>query len=78
MYQPIFFFCYPQARNVFRYRPDYLDYWPLVKKFDSDSNELWIGTRNGLTYLNLERHSFRTFLPEANNPGSLGDSEIRS
>ncbi len=47
-------------------------------EFDSDSNELWIGTRNGLTYLNLERHSFRTFLPEVNNPGSLGDSEIRS
>ncbi len=47
-------------------------------EFDSDSNELWIGTRNGLTYLNLERHSFRTFLPEADNPDSLGDSEIRS
>ncbi|UII77294.1 ATP-binding protein [Flagellimonas sp. HMM57] len=47
-------------------------------EFDSDSNELWIGTRNGLTHLNLERHSFRTFLPEAGNPDSLGDSEIRS
>ncbi|MBS9462789.1 response regulator [Flagellimonas sp. 389] len=47
-------------------------------EFDSDSNELWIGTRNGLTHLDLERHSFRTFLPEADNPNSLGDSEIRS
>ncbi len=47
-------------------------------EFDADNNHLWIGTRNGLTLLDLENHSFRTFLPEQDNENSLQDSEIRS
>nr|WP_299074414.1 two-component regulator propeller domain-containing protein [uncultured Allomuricauda sp.] len=47
-------------------------------EFDSDSNNLWIGTRNGLTKLDIETHNFETFLPEKNNPNSITDHEIRS
>lgn len=47
-------------------------------EFDSDSNSLWIGTRNGLTRLDIETHNFETFLPEKNNPYSIGEHEIRS
>ncbi|MEP3383114.1 MAG: two-component regulator propeller domain-containing protein, partial [Flavobacteriaceae bacterium] len=47
-------------------------------EFDSNSNSLWIGTRNGLTKLDIETHSFETFLPEKNNPNSIEDHEIRS
>ncbi|NAS12992.1 hybrid sensor histidine kinase/response regulator transcription factor [Poritiphilus flavus] len=47
-------------------------------EFDSDNDHLWIATRNGLTLLDLQNHSFRTFLPEQGNENSLQDSEIRS
>ena len=47
-------------------------------ELDESTNELWIGTRNGLTLLNLDSHKFRTFLPDKNNPNSLRDKEVRS
>ncbi|GAA3638187.1 two-component regulator propeller domain-containing protein [Flavivirga jejuensis] len=45
---------------------------------DEDSNNLWIGTRKGLTLFKTDTQKFTTFLPEANNPNSLPDEEIRS
>lgn len=45
---------------------------------DEASNNLWIGTRKGLTLFKTDTHKFTTFLPEANNPSSLPDEEIRS
>jgi len=42
------------------------------------SNEMWIGTRNGLTRQDLKTCRFETFLPEKNNPNSLPDAEIRA
>ncbi|WP_299552298.1 hybrid sensor histidine kinase/response regulator transcription factor [Seonamhaeicola sp.] len=47
-------------------------------KLDNGSNNLWIGTRNGLTRLNLLTNTFTTFLPDVNNNFSLPDKEIRS
>lgn len=47
-------------------------------EFDPKSNALWIGTRKGLTLLDMETHHFETFLPEKNNPNSIEDYEIRS
>ncbi len=49
-----------------------------VLKLDEAKNSLWIGTRKGLTRLNLETHVFTTFLPDDNNPSSIPDEEIRS
>lgn len=46
-------------------------------ELDEDLDNLWIGTRNGLTLLNLETHKFSTFLPDENNPNSIPDKEIR-
>lgn len=47
-------------------------------ELDHENNNLWIGTRNGLTLLELEKNLFTTFLPEKGNPKSLADNEIRS
>ncbi|MGS0527753.1 ligand-binding sensor domain-containing protein [Zobellia nedashkovskayae] len=47
-------------------------------EFNKETNQLWIGTRNGLTLLNLNTYKFKVFLPEANNAWSLPDKEIRS
>jgi len=49
-----------------------------VLKLDSNSNELWIGTRKGLTRLELDTHAFTTFFDNKNTPNSLPDEEIRS
>lgn len=46
--------------------------------FDEDSDVMWIGTRGGLTKLNLRIHQFTTFLHEKDNPKSIPDSEIRA
>ncbi|MGQ1948261.1 two-component regulator propeller domain-containing protein [Geofilum sp. OHC36d9] len=46
--------------------------------FDEDSDVMWIGTRGGLTKLNLRVHQFTTFLHEKDNPKSIPDSEIRA
>lgn len=45
---------------------------------DQASNNLWIGTRKGLTLFNIETNSFTTYLSDDNNPYSLPDEEIRS
>lgn len=47
-------------------------------EFDESSNNLWIGTRKGLTLFEIDTHKFTTFLPDINNPNSLPDEEIRS
>ncbi|MDB2607000.1 hypothetical protein N9Y48_04415 [Zobellia sp.] len=47
-------------------------------KLDRASNKLWIGTRKGLTLLDLETYTFTTFLNEKENPNSLPDDEVRS
>ncbi|WP_320019601.1 two-component regulator propeller domain-containing protein [Labilibaculum manganireducens] len=47
-------------------------------EIDYESDQMWIGTRNGLTQYNFKTHQFKTFLPEKNNPHSICDSEIRS
>ncbi|SHH62010.1 Signal transduction histidine kinase [Wenyingzhuangia marina] len=49
-----------------------------VLKYDESLNNLWIGTRFGLTVLDLSTQKFTTFLPDKNNPNSLPDKEIRS
>ncbi|WNH11178.1 two-component regulator propeller domain-containing protein [Thalassobellus suaedae] len=45
---------------------------------DEDSNNLWIGTRKGLTLFKTDTNTFSTFLTEKGNPNSLPDEEIRS
>ena len=47
-------------------------------EFDEELNNLWIGTRKGLTLLDLDTYQFTTFLNEAGNSNSLPDEEIRS
>ncbi|MDO5970739.1 two-component regulator propeller domain-containing protein [Flavivirga aquimarina] len=47
-------------------------------ELDETSNNLWIGTRKGLTLFKTDTHEFTTFLPQPNNPNSLPDEEIRS
>ena len=47
-------------------------------EYDKSTNNLWIGTRKGLTRFNLETNTFKVFLPEKNNPNSLPDEEIRA
>ncbi|MFD2832594.1 two-component regulator propeller domain-containing protein [Gramella sp. AN32] len=47
-------------------------------ELDEVSNHLWIGTRKGLTLLELDTYKFTTFLTEKGNPNSLQDEEIRS
>ncbi|CAH8281415.1 signal transduction histidine kinase [Mariniflexile fucanivorans] len=47
-------------------------------ELDEDSNHLWIGTRKGLTLLELDTYKFTTFLTKKGNRNSLQDEEIRS
>lgn len=47
-------------------------------KLDKDNNHLWIGTRKGLTLLELDTHQFTTFLHDESNPNSLPDDEVRA
>lgn len=46
--------------------------------YDEFSNNLWIGTRKGLTLLEIDTHKFTTFLPKHDNINNLPDEEIRS
>jgi signal transduction histidine kinase/ligand-binding sensor domain-containing protein/DNA-binding response OmpR family regulator len=46
-------------------------------ELDTSSNKLWIGTRNGLTVLELDTHKFTTFLPDEKILKGLEDAEIR-
>lgn len=45
---------------------------------DDSLNNLWIGTREGLTLFKTDTHTFKTYLSDKNNPNSLPDEEIRS
>ncbi|SDS93245.1 Signal transduction histidine kinase [Maribacter dokdonensis] len=45
---------------------------------DEDFNNLWIGTRDGLSLYKTDTHTFNTYLPERNNSESLPEGEIRS
>ncbi|WP_215222643.1 hybrid sensor histidine kinase/response regulator [Echinicola shivajiensis] len=47
-------------------------------KLDSATNSLWIGTRKGLTHLQIDTHVFTTYLSDENDPNSLPDNEVRS
>ncbi len=47
-------------------------------ELDSARNCLWIGTRKGLSHLQLDTHVFTTYLSDANDPNSLPDEEVRS
>ena len=40
----------------------------------SDSDHIWIGTYNGLTYLNTEKKLFTSIIPDKNNPELLSRS----
>ncbi len=46
--------------------------------FDQDADAMWIGTRGGLTKLNMRSFQFTTFVHDPNNPESIPDSEIRA
>ncbi|APA65152.1 hybrid sensor histidine kinase/response regulator transcription factor [Maribacter sp. 1_2014MBL_MicDiv] len=45
---------------------------------DEDSNNLWIGTRDGLSLYKTDTHTFNTYLPDRNDSKSLPEGEIRS
>ncbi|MEP2023735.1 MAG: two-component regulator propeller domain-containing protein [Reichenbachiella sp.] len=45
---------------------------------DSATNSLWIGTREGLSHLQIDTHVFTTYLSDETNPNGLPDEEIRS
>ncbi|MGM8360595.1 hybrid sensor histidine kinase/response regulator transcription factor [Flavobacterium sp. ARAG 55.4] len=47
-------------------------------ELDKDANNLWIGTRKGLTLYQMDKNVFRTFFNEKNNFNSLPEDEIRS
>lgn len=47
-------------------------------ELDKNSNELWIGTRKGLTLYQMDTNVFSTFFNDKNNPNSLSEDEIRS
>ncbi|MCD0468784.1 hybrid sensor histidine kinase/response regulator transcription factor [Flavobacterium sp. JAS] len=47
-------------------------------ELDESSNQLWIGTRKGLTLFKMDTHVFVTFLPKKNDQNSLPEGEIRS
>lgn len=47
-------------------------------EYDKSTNDLWIGTRKGLTLFNLETNVYKVFLPQKNNSNSLPDEEIRA
>ncbi|GAA4300156.1 hybrid sensor histidine kinase/response regulator [Aestuariibaculum suncheonense] len=46
--------------------------------FDKTTNNLWIGTRKGLTFLNTKTQEFRTYLKDSLDSNSLPDEEIRA
>ena len=47
-------------------------------ELDKDANNLWIGTRKGLTLYQMDTNVFTTFFNEKNNFNSLPEDEIRS
>ncbi|MEY2869509.1 MAG: hypothetical protein RIR01_2000 [Bacteroidota bacterium] len=47
-------------------------------EYDQSTNNLWIGTRKGLTLFNLENYTYKVFLPQKGNPNGLPDEEIRA
>lgn len=49
-----------------------------VLELDDSLNNLWIGTRKGLSLFKLDTHTFTTFLHDKEDPNSLPDEEIRS
>ena len=46
--------------------------------FEQDKNRIWIGTRGGLTTLNLSTYQFKTYLPDPQKANSIPELEIRS
>lgn len=67
---------------------NYMSYSPGTNKLyndditalelDEESNNLWIGTRKGLTLFKLDTQVFTTFFSKKNDPNSLPEEEIRS
>ncbi|WP_281299316.1 hybrid sensor histidine kinase/response regulator [Flavobacterium limnophilum] len=47
-------------------------------ELDEESNNLWIGTRKGLTLFKLDTQVFTTFFSKKDDPNSLPEEEIRS
>tara|TARA_R110002012_G_scaffold317031_2_gene532793 strand:- start:178 stop:4215 length:4038 start_codon:yes stop_codon:yes gene_type:complete len=47
-------------------------------KLDRATNGLWIGTRKGLSHLDLETQVFTTYFSDANDINSLPDEEVRA
>ena len=47
-------------------------------ELDEESNNLWIGTRKGLTLFKLDTQVFTTFFSKKDDPSSLPEEEIRS
>ncbi|MBC7845296.1 MAG: response regulator [Flavobacterium sp.] len=47
-------------------------------ELDEESNNLWIGTRKGLTLFKLDTQVFTTFFSNKEDPNSLPEEEIRS
>ncbi|MCU4166062.1 hybrid sensor histidine kinase/response regulator transcription factor [Carboxylicivirga caseinilyticus] len=45
---------------------------------DNDSDQMWIGSRGGLSSYDYKTHQFKNYLPDANDPNSIPDYEIRS
>lgn len=67
---------------------NYMSYSPGTNKLYNDditaleldeaSNNLWIGTRKGLTLFKLDTQVFTTFFSKKDDPNSLPEEEIRS
>lgn len=47
-------------------------------ELDEKYNNLWIGTRKGLTLFKMDTHVFTTFFHKKDDPNSLPDDEVRS
>ena len=47
-------------------------------ELSKNGEDLWIGTRKGLTKLHIPTQTFTSFLPNSNDPNSLPDPEIRA
>ncbi|MEO8254302.1 MAG: two-component regulator propeller domain-containing protein, partial [Flavobacterium sp.] len=47
-------------------------------ELDANSNDLWIGTRKGLTRYQMDTNIFTTFFNKKKDPNSLPEDEIRS
>ncbi|MCR4031381.1 MULTISPECIES: two-component regulator propeller domain-containing protein [Flavobacterium] len=47
-------------------------------ELDDKANQLWIGTRKGLTLFQMDTHVFTTFFHKKDDPNSLPDDEVRS